>query len=140
MKAHLVQLLHQSLSLLRDQGLLPLEAQASAQIEYSRDPHHGDYACNIALSLSKVAKIKPTELAKLIINYLPASPLVAQASVAGPGFINFTMTAAAFEQTVPKILKAGTHYGYSFAGAGQSVHIEYVSGKSYRTTSRGARS
>src|ERR1700752_5249597 len=65
-------------------------------VEPPRDASHGDMATNAAMVLAKDAKAKPRELAELIASRLRRDELVAQVDVAGPGFINLTLTSEAW--------------------------------------------
>ncbi len=127
MKHHLEHLLGSALTGLHSTGVLPGPLAGPIAIERTRDRAHGDFACNIALTLAKSARRKPRELAEQIVAALPASTQVAQVAVAGPGFINFFLTPAAFQNVVNEVLAAGQNYGRSTRGAGQSIQVEFVS-------------
>jgi arginyl-tRNA synthetase len=128
MKPQLQALIEQALAQLRRNGALPADADATEiKLERTRDRQHGDFATNLAMALTKVAKRKPRELAQLIADALPASPLLAKVEIAGPGFINFFLTADAYRRTVGEILAAGERYGRSDAGGGLAIQVEFVS-------------
>jgi arginyl-tRNA synthetase len=128
MKEHLTALLRQSLTALSDQQLVPVQKnEFNIQVEIAKDPQHGEFASNLAMVLAKSAGKKPRDIAELLVKHLPQSPLIAKVEIAGPGFINFTMAAAALEQVVANILTARDQYGWSTIGSGQRVHLEYVS-------------
>jgi arginyl-tRNA synthetase len=100
-------------------------------LERPRDPSHGDLACNIAMQLAKALKANPRELASRLVAALLADPaakgLIEAADVAGPGFINLRVAAAAKQSVVRTILAQGAAYGSSAAGSGKHVIIEFVS-------------
>ncbi|MFZ5593444.1 MAG: arginine--tRNA ligase [Pseudomonadota bacterium] len=129
MKHHLEHMLASALAGLQSGGALPddLALPSSVPVERSRDRQHGEFASNVALMLAKAARCKPRELADKIVAALPASDKVARVEVAGPGFINFHMSPAAFHGVVRDILAAGPHYGRSAIGAGRPVQVEFVS-------------
>ena len=127
MKEHLCQLLSQAIRQLQAAGTLPADAAVDIHIERSRDAGHGDFASNIAMTLARVARCKPRDLAEQIVAGLPASERVSKTEIAGPGFINFFMHDRAFRQLVPDILEAGEAYGRSTAGNGRVVQVEFVS-------------
>ena len=127
MKHHLNELVGTALDALRAEGLLEGEAPAALAIERTREKSHGDFACNAAMVLAKVARRKPRELAEQIVERLPASEKVAKVAIAGPGFINFFMTPAAFQAVVGEVLEAGEAFGRSTVGDGKSVQVEFVS-------------
>ena len=97
------------------------------EIERTRDPAHGHFASNIAMRLAKGLGQPPREIAARLVAALPRSMLVAKAEVAGPGFINFTMSAQAFHAELRGLLKQGSSYGNSAPGAGRKVLLEFVS-------------
>jgi arginyl-tRNA synthetase len=100
-------------------------------LERPRDPAHGDIACNIAMQLAKPLKTNPRELATRLVAAVLAEPgaqgLVESAEVAGPGFINLRVAAAAKQSVVRTVLAQGAGYGTSRAGEGKHVVIEFVS-------------
>ena len=96
-------------------------------IERTRDSAHGDFATNVALQLAKPARRNPRQLAQAILAALPASELIERAEIAGPGFINFHLSAQAYQQELSRIFALGPAYGYSKRGAGTSTVVEFVS-------------
>jgi arginyl-tRNA synthetase len=127
MKQQLASLIQTALDTLQTQGVLPADLTPSIQIDRTRDASHGDYACNIAMMVSKAAKCKPRDLAEQIVAALPTSPQVEKVEIAGPGFINFTLTDAASFAVVGAVLEAGEAYGRSTIGNDKSVQVEFVS-------------
>ncbi len=128
MKRHVASLLAQALAAMREAGELPADIELpQVQVERARDRAHGDYAANTAMVLAKPAGQKPRELAEAIRARLPASEAIAGVEVAGPGFLNFTLAAAARHEAVRAALREGPAFGRGDAGAGHRVHIEYVS-------------
>lgn len=96
-------------------------------IERTRDAAHGDFATNVALQLAKPARRNPRQLAQAILGALPASELIERAEIAGPGFINFHLSAQAYQLELSRIFALGPTYGYSKRGSGQSTVVEFVS-------------
>ncbi len=96
-------------------------------IERTRDPGHGDYSCNIALRLAKLARRPARELAEAIRAAIPPHPLVVAVEVAGAGFINFRLARAALGAALQQVLTQAERYGCSDAGRGESVLLEFVS-------------
>eukprot|EP01037_Dinobryon_pediforme_P020921 gene20921-21662_t len=100
-------------------------------LERPRDPTHGDIACNLAMQLAKPLKKNPRELAQALVDAVMAQPgraeLIDSADIAGPGFINLRVAAAAKQAVVKTVLAEGAHYGKSDAGAGKKVLVEFVS-------------
>jgi arginyl-tRNA synthetase len=96
-------------------------------LERPRSRDHGDWATNVALQLAKRAGINPRALADELAQRLTAVAGVAQAQVAGPGFVNVRLEAAAAGELVRTIVEAGEVYGRGDALAGLRVNLEYVS-------------
>ncbi|SFH75127.1 arginyl-tRNA synthetase [Collimonas sp. OK307] len=107
------------------------ELQPIVTLERPRDPSHGDVACNIAMQLAKPLKKNPRELAQALVAAVLASTehrdLIESAEIAGPGFINLRLTAAAKQQVVKSVLQEGADFGKSKLGAGKKVLVEFVS-------------
>jgi len=127
MKHILEQLVRQGLDTLKDSGYLPAETEAPVHIERTRDKAHGDYACNVAMTLAKAARRAPRDIAQALIDSLPESTEIDKVEIAGPGFINFFLNAAVQYQHIDSILDQAEDYGRSQLGAGKSVQVEFVS-------------
>ena len=127
MKHHLQQLIVTAIGTLEQSEQLSADPLPDIKIERARDKQHGDFACNVAMMLAKRARCQPRVLAEQIVAALPVSQQVAKVVVAGPGFINFFMRPAAFQQGVNAVLDGGEAYGFSTIGNGRSVQVEFVS-------------
>lgn len=95
--------------------------------EPPRDASHGDVATNAAMVLAKSVGENPRALAERIVGQLADDKDIETASVAGPGFINLTLSKPFWTGHLKAILKAGADYGQSEAGRGQKINVEYVS-------------
>lgn len=125
---HLIQTLLESALSNLPAGTLPAELDIPAiELERTRDASHGDFACNLAMRLSKAARRKPRELAQALIAALPASALLSKVEVAGPGFINFHLSPNAYAQELDSVQQQAANYGHSTTGNGQQVLLEFVS-------------
>jgi arginyl-tRNA synthetase len=119
--------LRQGVKALQKSGVLPGEVSASLTVEPPRDPSHGDVAINAAMVLAKEAKLAPRELAGHFVEYFAALPDIEKAEIAGPGFINLTLSEEFWPKVLKAILKAGDAYGLSKVGAAEPINVEYVS-------------
>ncbi|HEU4487458.1 MAG TPA: arginine--tRNA ligase [Povalibacter sp.] len=126
MKYQIEKLLEAALATL-PADVLPADIRPAVEIERTRDAAHGDFATNIALQLARPARRNPRQLAQAIAEALPASDLIAKTDIAGPGFINFHLSAAAYQQELSRIFDLGPVYGYGTHGAGISTLVEFVS-------------
>ena len=127
LKHQLQSLVEQSLNQLIEDGDLQCSELPTIQIDRTKQRDHGDYSCNIAMVMARIAKRAPRDLATMIVAALPASELVERVELAGPGFINFFLTPTAMQSVVHDILTAGDDFGHTDIGADQKVIIEFVS-------------
>lgn len=97
-------------------------------LEIPKDKEHGDYATNIAMRLSKVARKKPIEIANEIIERLELSSMhISNVEVAGPGFINLMIDKNYVMEVTIQINKENSDYGKSMIGNHQKICLEFVS-------------
>ena len=96
-------------------------------VEPPRDPSHGDLATNAAMVLAKPAGTNPRALAEKIVAGLEQLDEVESATIAGPGFINLTLTDPTWRAELAAIHAEGADYGRSQMGDGVTVNVEYVS-------------
>lgn len=109
-------------------GELPADISRKAvTVEPPRDPSHGDLATNAAMVLAKAAGTNPRALAEKIAARLEALEEVASVSIAGPGFLNMSLTPETWAAELRAIERMGADYGKSDSGAGVTVNVEYVS-------------
>ncbi|MBN8814241.1 MAG: arginine--tRNA ligase [Sphingomonas sp.] len=102
-------------------------ARGGVTVEPPRDATHGDLATNAAMVLAKPAGTNPRALAEKIAAELGKLDEVASVAVAGPGFINLTLTDDTWRNELAAINDGGADYGRSTTGKGQTVNVEYVS-------------
>jgi arginyl-tRNA synthetase len=103
-------------------------ADVAVNLERPRDLAHGDWATNLAMTLAKPLGKKPREIADAIVATLDRTAAgVAEATVAGPGFINFRLDTADLAAGLARVLAAGARWGQGSAGAGKSANVEFVS-------------
>ncbi len=127
MKSEIAALVRSALESLAREGVLSAESFPDPVIERARDPAHGDFATNAAMVNSKVAGMKPRDLAERLVAALPQTPLLTEVSIAGPGFINFRLAQNAHLAVVSQVLAQGERYGRSDIGTGKRVQVEFVS-------------
>jgi arginyl-tRNA synthetase len=128
LKDQLKELIESALASLISQQSLPADiSSADVQLERTKDRSHGDFASNIAMVLAKPAKMNPRQIATLIVDALPQHEVIEKVEIAGPGFINFSLSASSRQQVVADVLKKAGQFGLSHYGNGQKVQVEFVS-------------
>ncbi|WP_111718412.1 arginine--tRNA ligase [Homoserinimonas sp. OAct 916] len=115
---------HQSLS---GRDIRLPDSAADLALERPRNREHGDWASNVAMKLAKEFGVPPRELAAELVAELVRVPGIAGAEVAGPGFINIRLDAAAAAAIVETIVDTGSRFGYNDSLAGQGINLEFVS-------------
>ena len=121
-KTHVSELLADALS-----SVAPEHASTAILLERPKLASHGDFASNLALQLARILKTNPREIAQRLVRELEVSPWVDKAEVAGAGFINFHLAAAAKTRVVTIVLTLGDQYGKGNLGSGKKLQVEFVS-------------
>lgn len=106
-----------------DTSVLP----ETVTVERPRNPEHGDYATNLALQVAKKAGTQPRELAQWLADALAGNDAIDEASIAGPGFLNIRLAAAAQGAIVAQVLNAGADFGSNSTYQGKTINLEFVS-------------
>ncbi len=120
----LIDILHD----LSTQGILPADTDFSQiTVEPPKDSRHGDMATNAAMVLSKSVETKPRELAKIISESLSQNEIVLSVDIAGPGFINISLSEACWHSLLSRVLLNGINFGRSNIGSSKKVNVEFVS-------------
>jgi arginyl-tRNA synthetase len=113
---------------LKHDGVVPQEASIEGiALEPPKDASHGDLATNAAMVLAKAAATPPRALAERLAPLIAVDALVDKVEIAGPGFINLTLSAAFWPSVLRMVLEQGASYGQSAIGKGEAVNVEYVS-------------
>jgi len=108
-------------------GELSTGLSGAVVVERPKNRDHGDYATNTAMRLAKPNSRAPREIAELLATALRRANGVKAVEIAGPGFLNIRLAAAAQGALVATIAERGTAYGRTGTLAGQKINVEYVS-------------
>ena len=110
-----------------DQGVANEIDASLVALERPKNRDHGDWATSIALKVSKKVNQQPRDFAEKLAIALRDTPGIAGIDVAGPGFINITLDAAAAGEIARTIVATGDEYGNNQSLAGQTINLEFVS-------------
>jgi arginyl-tRNA synthetase len=113
--------------LVAEERLVSAALPDSVVIERPKNRDHGDWATNVAMQLSSGFAMKPRDFAELLGAELEKLDAISKVDIAGPGFINLTLSAAAAGELAKAIVEAGASYGTSTAMAGVKMNLEFVS-------------
>jgi arginyl-tRNA synthetase len=108
-------------------SLDPADVPAEVRVERPKNRDHGDWATSVALQLAKKASRPPRDVAQVVAARLAQVPGVRAVDVAGPGFLNVSLDAAAAGELARSVVQAGEAYGRTGAAAGERVNLEFVS-------------
>jgi len=108
-------------------GDLAVAVPDEVTVERPRQREHGDWATTVALQLAKAAGRPPREVAAAVARRLADVPGIKAVDVAGPGFLNITLDAAAAGELARSIIETGPSFGTNETLAGQSINLEFVS-------------
>lgn len=99
----------------------------SVYLEIPKDKSHGDFACNIAMTLAKQLKCAPRKIAEEIVSRLEVFESIEKTEIAGAGFINFYLNQSWLYETLKAVEEMGVDYGRVDYGKGKRVMVEFVS-------------
>ncbi|MFE0749804.1 arginine--tRNA ligase [Gordonia sp. NPDC058843] len=116
-----------TLTVVRDRGLDENLVPDSIVVERPRHADHGDYSTNVALQMGKRLGVNPRELAGWLAEAFAATDGIAKSEIAGPGFVNVWLGAAAQNTVVAAVLEQGESYGRGDELAGSIINLEFVS-------------
>ena len=112
---------------LADRQVDPSVLPTVVSLERPRIAEHGDYASSVALQAARKAGVPSRELAQGIADKLTGNSAIQSVEVAGPGFLNIRLHAAAAGAVVALVIQQGRAYGNGTGLAGQDVNLEFVS-------------
>lgn len=107
------------------------QSPAVTTLDVSIDPAPpnvpGDWASNYPLSVAKAVRKAPRQIAQEILDRLPLGGPIAKAEIAGPGFLNFTLSPAGLVAELNRLRSERDNYGRRPEATGEKVLIEFVS-------------
>ncbi|MBE1555753.1 arginine--tRNA ligase [Sporosarcina limicola] len=109
-------------------GLAEATDMPDIMLESPKSKENGDYATNIAMQLTKLAKKPPRAIAEAILEKLDTSATsIESIEIAGPGFMNIKLKNDYLGDVVKMVLEQGENYGRSTFGANEKIQVEFVS-------------
>ena len=111
----------------RSDGLIPADINLNFIIETPREEGFGDYSTNISFILAPHLRKKPIDIARQLVESMKDSEFCQSVSVAGPGFINFSLKDSLWQEMLHKVATQGIESLYPDVGSSRNVLIEFVS-------------
>ncbi len=110
-----------------ENNALPVDQIPEMEIEAPKHTSHGDYSTNFAMVSAKVQKMAPRKIAESLVPFIETGKMIEKVEIAGPGFINFFLSTAAWHPVVEEVLTQDAAYGSSGIGNKEKVQVEFVS-------------
>ena len=128
-KEQVAQLVQQAYeAAVQDGRLSPAAGEIRSSVEVPKDSRNGDYTSNFALAGAKALGMRPRDLAAALADHLSLEgSYFEKAEIAGPGFLNFTVSDKWYAGVLAAVEREGADYGTSDIGRGQKVMVEFVS-------------
>ena len=127
MKRLVANLVNDALASLPELKEAAADLSMESTVERTRDASHGNFSTNVAMRLAKAARKSPRDIATSIIAALAENDSVEKVEIAGPGFINFYLSPAAFHTEIAAILDQGENYGRQPTRNGPKILLEFIS-------------
>lgn len=129
MRQHVRAVIDDTLNALKAKGAISFEAIPNYAVDAPKSAEHGDWACNVAMVMSKAVGKKPADLADAIIaNLVDPNGIIVTIEKAGPGFLNLRLKDVVFQRVAREVLQAGAQFGRRAPrSTGRKVLVEFVS-------------
>jgi len=121
------ELVKQAIAAAQQAGDLPEFEVEDCGIERPADTSHGEWTSTVAMRSARLAKMAPAKIAAAIAAHMPSDPRIEKVEVAGPGFINFYLSAAANNEVFRTARAQGEDFGRVNVGNGLRVQVEFIS-------------
>jgi arginyl-tRNA synthetase len=121
-KTHLTEVVRSAI-----RAVFPDVDAAEPDLQRPKNPEHGDFTTNVALQMAKRVGRKPRDVAEAIVAALAPASGIERAEIAGPGFVNFTLSKASRFGVVAYALRLGATFGRGEAGGERRIMVEFVS-------------
>ncbi len=128
MKQKIANLIMDAARRAHENGELPSGSFPDIEIEVPKIESHGDFSSNLAMIMAREQKMAPRRIAETVLHHInDTEGILDKTEIAGPGFINFFISASAWLPFLRRVHDAGPSYGASNMGRGRKVQLEFVS-------------
>ena len=140
-------IIRRALASAQESGALPQTEVDDLSVERPQNPENGDFSCSLAMKLARPMRMNPRAIGQALIDHMGnmadsesgdamsesalagglIGSLVGRVWLAGPGFVNFSLSESWLRSQVDAIIERGDRFGDSDSGGGSSVQVEFVS-------------
>ena len=111
-----------------EKGELPEAELAEFKTEVPADKANGDFSTNAAMVNARALRLPPRKIAEVFLSNMDLEgTYFEKVEVAGPGFINFTLSDKYYAHIINDVISAGDSWGRSDYGKGEKINVEFVS-------------
>lgn len=126
-QVRLAQAIREAIEAAQTSGALPPFEIPAIEMERPARKEHGDWSTGMAMAVAKAAEMQPRQIAERIVVALGTPEHVAKVEVAGPGFVNFTLSHSWLTSGVREVEEAGDSWGRSRVEEPEKIQVEFVS-------------
>jgi arginyl-tRNA synthetase len=123
----ITQLIERAIKRAQKKGDLPKFDPPEVVLERPKDEGHGDYATPVCLSMARLARMAPIQIAEKVVARMERAEYIGSVEIAPPGFININLSDGWVAQQVEDILDQDQNYGHVDLGHGRRAQVEYIS-------------
>jgi len=101
-------------------------------VERPKDDRFGEYTTNIALTLARLAKKNPMDIAQILVDTLQKTEKIdmqeiEKIDIVAPGYINFYFSQKVFSRIIETIQIKQQQYGSNEKGKNRKINNEFIS-------------
>lgn len=102
------------------------QTEETIKLDSPKNQDFGEFACNIAMQLTKKLNKNPREIAQGIIDAVSENDLIEKMEIAGPGFLNITLKKAAIANVIENVNADKDKFGNSEERKGEKIMVEFA--------------
>lgn len=109
-------------------GELPEAETPAVAVETPKDAANGDWASTFAMQCAKPLRMAPRKIADALLAHMElAGTCFENVTIAGPGFLNFTLGRGWYAEALQAVSQMGADYGKTTAENPEKIMVEFVS-------------
>ncbi len=109
-------------------GELPEAETPAVAVETPKDAANGDWASTFAMQCAKPLRMAPRKIADALLAHMElAGTCFERVTIAGPGFLNFTLGMGWYAEALQAVSRMGADYGKTTAENPEKIMVEFVS-------------
>ncbi len=123
----IIQLIERAIKKAQKKGDLPKFDLSEVVLERPKDESHGDYATPVCMSMARLARMAPVQIAEKVVARMEYPDYIGSVEIAHPGFINISLSDVWLAGQVETIFEQGDQFGHVDIGQSRQVQVEYIS-------------